>query len=105
MSLDLTDSKKIVFLIPTEHATKLSTLLKKLEQMPEIIIAIEMTSLEDAYLRIVKKDQQIKDIYQIEHDQSDMMEMYCSTKGKESDLSQLMAMYSRRLKVFTREPR
>jgi hypothetical protein len=55
--------------------------------MPEIIVAIEMTSLEDAYLRIVKKDQQIKDIYQIEHDQSDMMEIYCSTKGKESDLS------------------
>jgi hypothetical protein len=63
MSLDLTDSKKIVFLIPTEHATKLSVLLKKLEQMPEIIVAVEMTSLEDAYLRIVKKDQQIKDIY------------------------------------------
>ena len=55
-SMELTDSKKIVCLIPTEHATKLSHLLKKLEQMPEIFVAIEMTSLEDAYLRIVKKD-------------------------------------------------
>jgi ABC-type multidrug transport system ATPase subunit len=30
-SLELTDSKKLVFLIPTEHANKLAPLLKKLE--------------------------------------------------------------------------
>ena len=49
-SVELTDSKKIVCLVPAEHATKLSHLLKKLEQIPEIIVAVEMTSLEDAYL-------------------------------------------------------
>ena len=33
--------------------------MKKLEQIPEILVAVEMTSLEEAYLRIVKKNQQI----------------------------------------------
>lgn len=56
VSLELTDSKKLVFLIPEEHASKLSPLLLKLESIPDILVAVEMTSLEEAYLRIVKKN-------------------------------------------------
>jgi hypothetical protein len=34
----------------------MSQLLKQLEKIPEIMLTVEMTSLEDAYLRIVKLD-------------------------------------------------
>ena len=37
--------------------------MKQLEQIPEILVAVDMTSLEEAYLRIVKKSQLIEDIY------------------------------------------
>jgi hypothetical protein len=64
-----------------------------------------MTSLEDAYLRIVKKDQQISELYQIERDSSDKMDDYRAVRGEESAFSQFKAMYLRRMIVFTREPR
>ena len=62
-SIELTDSKKLVFLVPTDNAAKLAPLMKQLEQIPEILVAVDMTSLEEAYLRIVKKSQLIEDIY------------------------------------------
>lgn len=83
-SVELTDSKKLVFLVPTDQAHKLAPLMKQLEQISEILIAVEMTSLEEAYLRIVKKSQMVDDMYQVENDPNEMMETYRQTKGKES---------------------
>ena len=42
-------------------ANKFSELLLKLECFQEISVAVEMTSLEDAYLKIVKSETKVKD--------------------------------------------
>lgn len=43
-------------MVPFESELKMSDLLRKLESFPDIIIAVEITSLEDAYLKIVKAE-------------------------------------------------
>ena len=47
--------KKLEYQIPFEEGANLSGLLEKLEQeFPNLSIAIEQTSLEDAYLKIAE---------------------------------------------------
>lgn len=41
-------------MVPFEHEKKFSVLLRQLESFPDVSVALEMTSLEDAYLKIVK---------------------------------------------------
>jgi len=43
-------------MVPFEHEKKMSELLRRLESFPDVTIALEMTSLEDAYLKIVKAE-------------------------------------------------
>lgn len=47
---------KLTYMVPFEHEKKMSVLLKRLETFPDITVALEMTSLEDAYLKIVKAE-------------------------------------------------
>ena len=42
--------------MPFGEERKLSTLLRRLESETNTIVALEMTSLEDAYLKIVKAE-------------------------------------------------
>lgn len=53
---DSSNATKLVFMVPFENELKMSVLLRKLESFPDIIVAIEITSLEDAYLKIVKAE-------------------------------------------------
>jgi ATP-binding cassette, subfamily A (ABC1), member 3 len=48
---------KLTYMVPFEHEKKMAELLRRLETFPDITIALEMTSLEDAYLKIVKAEQ------------------------------------------------
>jgi CBS domain-containing protein len=41
-------------LVPFGEEQKLASVVKTFESMPNIIVALEMTSLEDAYIKIVK---------------------------------------------------
>jgi hypothetical protein len=43
-----------VYGIPFGFEDKMSTLLRQLESFDDIIVYVEITSLEDAYLKIVK---------------------------------------------------
>ena len=43
-------------MVPFEFEKKMSVLLSKLESFQNIVVALEMTSLEDAYLKIVKQE-------------------------------------------------
>lgn len=40
--------------MPFDQEFKFSTLLRRLESFPNVIVAVEVSSLEDAYLKIVK---------------------------------------------------
>lgn len=44
---------KLVYMVPFENEKKMALLLRKLESFPDVTVALEMTSLEDAYLKIV----------------------------------------------------
>ena len=77
---DSSNERKIVYLVPFEHETKFSELLSKLECFQEISVAVEMTSLEDAYLKIVKSETKVKDDEEIQNHA--VMEMYQATEGK-----------------------
>lgn len=48
-------------MVPFESESKFAVLLRKLESFPDVIIAVEVTSLEDAYLRIVRSESTVKD--------------------------------------------
>lgn len=99
---DCTDMK-LVYMVPYENEKKMSLLLSKLESFPDVTVAIEMTSLEDAYLKIVASESEAKDDVQIQNEQ--VMNTYQYTQGDSSFFSQFAAMFCRRFIVFIREPR
>lgn len=43
-------------MVPFEHESNMAQVLKQLEGFPDLSVALEMTSLEDAYLKIVKQE-------------------------------------------------
>ena len=55
-------------------------MLLKLECFQEINVAVEMTSLEDAYLKIVKSETKVKDDEVIQNQA--VMAMYQATEGR-----------------------
>jgi hypothetical protein len=83
----------------------LAVLLRKLESFPDVIVAVEVTSLEDAYLKIVRSEDAgiRKDDEQIQNEV--VMDIYQATTGNSSFCGQYRAMFSRRFTVFRREPR
>jgi hypothetical protein len=60
-------------------------LLLKLECFQEINVAVEMTSLEDAYLKIVKSETKVKDDEVIQNQA--VMAMYQATEGRSNYIS------------------
>jgi len=55
-SADGSNASRLVFMVPFESEKKMAVLLRKLESFPDVIVAVEVTSLEDAYLKIVKQE-------------------------------------------------
>lgn len=55
-SQDGSNESKLVYMIPFGYDFKMSALLRRLESFPNVIVALEMTSLEDAYIKIVKAE-------------------------------------------------
>lgn len=53
---DASNELKLVYMVPFEFEKKMSVMLSKLESFQNIVVALEMTSLEDAYLKIVKQE-------------------------------------------------
>ena len=51
---DASNEQKLVYMVPFEHEEPMSNMLRQLESFSDITVALEMTSLEDAYLKIVK---------------------------------------------------
>lgn len=60
-------------------------MLLKLECFQEINVAVEMTSLEDAYLKIVKSETKVKDDEVIQNQA--VMAMYQATEGRSNYIS------------------
>jgi ABC-type multidrug transport system ATPase subunit len=58
---DGSNTHKLVYMVPFDNDLKFSSLLRQLESFPNVIVAVEVTSLEDAYLRIVRAESKVKD--------------------------------------------
>ena len=66
------------------------------------MIAIEVTSLEDAYLKIVQSESKNK---AEPHENDEKIKEYFESRGTPNCLKQTWAMFLRRVLVFWREPR
>ena len=66
-SQDGSNPFKLVYMVPFESEAKQSVLLRKLESFPDVIVAVEITSLEDAYLKIVRAESPDKNDDQIQN--------------------------------------
>ena len=57
----MTGSKKLVYLIPFTETSKFHLVLKQLEQFNDVFLtSVELTSLEDAYLKIVEQEKKFQ---------------------------------------------
>lgn len=96
---------KLIFMVPFEFDKRMSFLLKKLEAYTDILVSLEMTTLEDAYVKIVKAltpgDQKCYDNTKTK----ESIDAYRSTEGQSSWFKQFWGMFCRRLIVFVRERR
>lgn len=76
-------------------------LLKTIEGIPELIVSVEVMTLEDSYVKAVKSAQpaEIEHIHKKKH-----LRIYNATQGKLSTWRQIWSMISKRLRMFSRDP-
>ena len=48
--------KKLIYNVPKDKTNQISQLFKKLENHPNLIIDVELNSLEDAFVKIVRSE-------------------------------------------------
>ena len=100
------DTHKLIYQIPFDEGEKMDSLLRYLEQnFPNLSLAIEQTSLEDAYLKIAKLDN--SEVVRVEeaHDYVQKVEKYRKIEGEFNKCGQFKSVFERRLIVFFREPK
>jgi hypothetical protein len=97
---DLSSDTKLVYSIPSDtRYSIISSLLKKLEVLEQVTVAIEPSTLEDAYVRALKSSQP----EEIDHIQMNKhMRKLIETTGQLSSTMQFKAIFSRRLLTFKR---
>ena len=73
-SRDSTD-KKMIFLVPIQYVSKLSTLIKQIEDdYPEFQIDIELNRLEDSYVKIAEDEVKLNENQRLDaQDQNKLM--------------------------------
>jgi ABC-type multidrug transport system ATPase subunit len=66
---DLSYGSKLVFSIPSDQEKRMPELLKTIEGIPELIVSVEVMTLEDSYVKAVKSAQpaEIEHIHKKKH--------------------------------------